>query len=157
MRLPNAFLYFLLKIFIISLCPLIFMKQRSTYAIHSKYLRYQPISCFYPQIEVGLEMVDRLIEKGEQLAKLNPKKAARIRQTIQEMQTASMQLRETCTERTTRLEQASELVKFGQLMDEAVETVKETEAQLMSDDYNMGENGLKRLLEKQEVSTTSRK
>ncbi|VDL15838.1 unnamed protein product [Hymenolepis diminuta] len=106
---------------------------------------------FLVDINVGLEMVQHLIEKGEELARSNPKKAAKVKQTIQELQTASNQLKNTCTERSTRLGQASELVKFGQLMDEAIETVRQTEAQLMSDDYNMGENGLKGLLEKHEV------
>lgn len=96
-------------------------------------------------------MVQHLIEKGEELATSNPKKGVKVKQTIQELQTASNQLKNTCAERSTRLGQAGELIKFGQLMDEAIETVRQTEVQLMSDDYNMGENGLKGLLEKHEV------
>ncbi|VDN97776.1 unnamed protein product [Rodentolepis nana] len=106
---------------------------------------------FLVDIDVGLEMVQHLIEKGEELARSNPKKADKVRQTIQELQLASNKLRSTCADRSTRLDQANELVKFGQLMDEAVEAVKQTEVQFMSDNYNMDANELKRLLEKHEV------
>ncbi|KAM7541962.1 hypothetical protein Aperf_G00000017227 [Anoplocephala perfoliata] len=106
---------------------------------------------FLVDIDVGLEMVERLCEKGQELTRANPKKANKIKQTIQDLQKATSQLRDTCAVRSTRLDEANELVKWGQLMDEALETAKQTEAQMMSDNYQMGENGLKRLLEKQET------
>lgn len=96
-------------------------------------------------------MVDRLCERGEELARLNLKKAAKVHKTIEELKSMATRLRATCAERTKRLEEANELVKWGALMDEAVEAAKQTEKQFMSDDYQMGENGLKRLLEKNEV------
>ena len=96
-------------------------------------------------------MVDRLCERGEELAKLNPKKGAKVRQTVEELRAMATRLRATCEERTKRLNEANDLVKWCALMDEAVEAAKQTEGQLMSDDYHMGENGLKRLLEKTEV------
>lgn len=96
-------------------------------------------------------MVERLCTRGEELAKSNPKKASRVRSTLQELRQTSKQLRGACDERNRRLEEANELVKWGQLLDEAVEAAKQSERQLMSDDYNRGENGLKRLLESTEV------
>lgn len=105
------------------------------------------------QIDIGLEMVDRLCERGEQLVSLNPKKASKVSKTVEQLREAATQLRSTCAERTLRLNEANELVKWGQLMDEAVEAAKHTEARLMSDDYHRGENGLKRLLEQHEVGS----
>lgn len=96
-------------------------------------------------------MAEGLCKRGEELARTNPKKANKVKQIMQELQLATGQLRDTCAVRSTRLGEATELVKWGQLMDEALETVKQTEAQMMSDSYQMGENGLKRLMEKQEV------
>ncbi|VDM16022.1 unnamed protein product [Hydatigera taeniaeformis] len=106
---------------------------------------------FVVDIDIGLEMVDRLCERSEQLARLNPKKASKIRNMVEELRTSATQLRSTCAEHTLRLNEANELVKWGQLMDEAVETAKHTEARLMSDDYCRDENGLKRLLEQHKV------
>ncbi|KAL5964605.1 Spectrin alpha chain [Taenia solium] len=106
---------------------------------------------FVVDIDIGLEMVDRLCERGQQLVSLDPRKAGKVNKTVEELRAAAAQLRSTCAERTLRLNEANELVKWGQLMDEAVETAKHTEAQLMSDDYHRGENGLKRLLEQHEV------
>ncbi|KAL5107304.1 Spectrin beta chain [Taenia crassiceps] len=106
---------------------------------------------FVVDIDIGLEMVGRLCERGEQLASLNPKRAGKVSEVVKQLRVASTQLRSACAERTLRLNEANELVKWGQLMDEAVETAKHTEARLMSDDYHRGENGLKRLLEQHEV------
>ncbi|KAH9280373.1 Spectrin beta chain, non-erythrocytic 1 [Echinococcus granulosus] len=106
---------------------------------------------FNVDIDIGLEMVDRLCEQGEQLVRLNPKKATKVSQMVGQLQAAATQLRSTCAERALRLNEANELVKWGQLMDEALEAAKHAEAQLMSDDYHRGENGLKRLLDKHEV------
>ncbi|VDK20324.1 unnamed protein product, partial [Taenia asiatica] len=106
---------------------------------------------FVVDIDIGLEMVDRLCERGGQLVSLDPKKAGKVNKMVEELRAAATQLRSTCAERTLRLNEANELVKWGQLMDEAIETAKHTEAQLMSDDYHRGENGLKRLLEQHEV------
>uniref|UniRef100_A0A5K3EEV8 PH domain-containing protein n=1 Tax=Mesocestoides corti TaxID=53468 RepID=A0A5K3EEV8_MESCO len=106
---------------------------------------------FLVDVEVGLEMVDRLCEKGQELRKLNPKKDAKFSRMINDLKAAAADLREVCKERTQRLNEAHELVQWGQQMDEAKQTAALTESHLMSDDYQMGENGLKRLLEKYEV------
>lgn len=96
-------------------------------------------------------MVCGICSRGDELAKQLPKKSVKIDQLTKELRAAASRLRQICEERTRRLQEAGDLVKWGQLVDEAFDVARRTEGQLMSDDYQMDEQGLKRLLEKHEV------